>query len=259
MSLILSDITDGIGTITLNHDAKRNALSEQLVHAIALTLTSFKDAGVRVAILRAQPGAKVWSAGHNVNELPVGGLDPLGWQDPLRMLIRELETFTAPVIALIEGSVWGGACELVFACDMLVATPDATFAATPAKLGVPYNATGLLTFLNAAPPHIAKELLFTSRPMTAARLERHGIINHVVPADEITEFTHDMAQTIAHNSPLAIGVMKEQLRILAAAHALSPSDFERIQGLRRVVYNSRDYAEGINAFKEKRTPVYLGK
>ncbi|WP_281985808.1 methylmalonyl-CoA decarboxylase [Azonexus hydrophilus] len=256
MSLILASVNEGIGTITLNHDLKRNALSEQLVHAIATTLADFREAGARVAILRAQPGAKVWSAGHDVAELPLGGVDPLGWQDPLRMLIREVEAFPAPVIALIEGSVWGGACELVFACDMIVATPEATFAATPAKLGVPYNATGLLTFLNAAPPHIAKELLFTSRPMTAARLERQGIINHVVPVAEITAFTHDMAQTIAHNSPLAIGVMKEQLRILAAAHALSPADFERIQGLRRVVYNSRDYAEGINSFKEKRTPVY---
>ncbi|MGB4062637.1 MAG: methylmalonyl-CoA decarboxylase [Azonexus sp.] len=259
MSLVLGEISNGIGTVTLNHDIKRNALSEHLVQAIAATLASFKEAKVRVAILRAQPGAQVWSAGHDVSELPLGGLDPLGWQDPLRMLIREVEAFPAPVIALIEGSVWGGACELVFACDMIVATPEATFAATPAKLGVPYNATGLLTFLNAAPPHIAKELLFTSRPMTAARLERQGIINHVVPAAEISDFTHDMAQTIAHNSPLAIGVMKEQLRILAAAHALSPADFERIQGLRRVVYNSRDYAEGINAFKEKRKPLYLGE
>ncbi len=259
MPLILAAIDDGIGTITLNNDLKRNALSEQLVHAVAAALADFREAGARIAILRAQPGTKVWSAGHDVAELPLGGVDPLGWQDPLRMLIREVEAFPAPVIALIEGSVWGGACELVFACDMIVATPEATFAATPAKLGVPYNATGLLTFLNAAPPHIAKELLFTSRPMSAARLERQGIINHIVAAAEITAFTHEMAQTIAHNSPLAIAVMKEQLRILAAAHALSPADFERIQGLRRVVYNSRDYAEGINAFKEKRKPVYRGE
>jgi methylmalonyl-CoA decarboxylase len=259
MSLIIAEIQDGIGTITLNYELKRNALSEELVQEVAASFESFKAAGVRVGILRARPGAKVWSSGHNVAELPLGGRDPLGWQDPLRMLVREVEAFPAPVIALIEGGVWGGACELVFACDMIIATPEATFAATPAKLGVPYNATGLLTFLNTAPPHIAKELLFTGRPMTAARLERQGIINHVVSAEEITAFTQEIAQAMARNSPLAIGVMKEQLRILAAAHALSPADFERIQGLRRVVYNSRDYAEGIHAFMEKRPPVYLGE
>ena len=92
----------------------------------------------------------------------------MSWQDSLRTLIREVELFPGPVVALIEGGVWGGACELVFACDMVVATPEASFAATPAKLGVPYNVTGLLTFLNVAPPHIAKEMLFTGRPMTAA-------------------------------------------------------------------------------------------
>lgn len=259
MSLILTAVAEGIGSITLNNPKKRNALSEALVKEIAQALQDFSAAKVRVAILRAEPGARVWSAGHDVHELPEDGVDPLGWQDPLRMLIRDIEAFPAPVVALVEGGVWGGGCELVFACDLIVATPEATFAATPAKLGVPYNATGLLTFLNAAPAHIAKELLFTAQPMTAARLERQGIINHVVAADQIEAFTHDLAQAIARNSPLVIGVMKEQLRILSAAHALPPQDFERIQGLRRVVYRSRDYLEGIHAFKEKRTPVYRGE
>jgi methylmalonyl-CoA decarboxylase len=259
MSLILSETAEGIGTITLNYQIKRNALAESLVEEVSKALRDFEKAGIRAAILRAQPGAKVWSSGHNVDELPEGGRDPLGWQDPLRMVIRDIESFPAPVIAMIEGSVWGGACELVFACDMIIATPEATFAATPAKLGVPYNASGLLTFLNAAPPHIAKELIFTGRPMSAARLERQGIINHVVEAPEIEKFTREIARAISRNSPLAIGVMKEQLRILSHAHALSPQDFERIQGLRRVVYSSRDYEEGIRAFKEKRKPVYLGE
>jgi len=92
-----------------------------------------------------------------------------------------------------------------------------------------------------------------------ARLERQGVINHLVPAAEIDAFVHELAKGMAHNAPLSISVIKEQLRILAGAHALSPQDFERIQGLRRVVYNSADYAEGIHAFKQKRKPIYRGQ
>ncbi len=259
MSYIHSEIADDIGTITLCYQQKRNALSEDLIHAVRNALDGFRSQSVRVVILRAEPGVAVWSAGHLVDELPEGGFDPLGWQDPLRSVVRAIESFPSPVIALVEGGVWGGACELVFACDMIVATPEASFAATPAKLGVPYNVSGLLTFLTAATPHIAKELLYTGQPMSARRLESQGIINHVIPAEEISAFVHQLAQTIVENSPLAISVMKEQLRILGAAQPLSPQDFERIQGLRRVVYRSADYREGIRAFKEKRKPVYRGE
>ena len=85
---------------------------------------------------------RVWSAGHDIEELPTDGRDPLGWDDPLPQLIREIEEYNAPVIAMIEGTVWGGACEVAFACDLVIATPATTFAVTPAKLGVPYNVVG---------------------------------------------------------------------------------------------------------------------
>jgi methylmalonyl-CoA decarboxylase len=257
--MIIRKMEGAIGTITLNHEAKRNALSEILVDQVIAALAEFARQEVRCVVLRAAPGVKVWSAGHDVSELPVGGLDPLGWRDPLRHLIRELENCPAPVIAMIEGSVWGGACETVLACDLVIATPEATFAATPAKHSVPYNVSGLLTFLNATHIHIAKEMLFTAQPISTGRLERMGIINHVVPVNEIDEFTYAVARTIVENAPLSISVMKEQLRTLAAAHTMSPQDFERIQGLRRVVYNSHDYAEGIIAFKEKRKPKFHGR
>lgn len=257
--MISSKIEGAVGTITLDHDVKRNALSEALVDGVVAALADFSRQEVRCAVLRANPGVKVWSAGHDVSELPVGGIDPLGWRDPLRHLIRELENFTAPIIAMIEGSVWGGACETVLACDLIIATPDSSFSATPAKHGVPYNVSGLLTFLNSAPIHIAKEMLFTAQPISAVRLERIGIVNHVVAAADLGEFTYATARQIALNAPLSISVMKEQLRILAGAHTMSPQDFERIQGLRRIVYNSADYSDGIQAFKEKRRPTFHGR
>jgi methylmalonyl-CoA decarboxylase len=259
MELIATEFGEFIGTITLTHPRKRNALSQALVQAVVAALAGFRQQQARVAILRAPPGATVWSAGHDVSELPRGGRDPLGWDDPLRHLIREIEQFPAPVIAMIEGGVWGGACETVLACDLVVAAPGATFAVTPAKLGVPYNVSGMLTFLNAADLRIVKEMVFTGKPIAAERAERLGIINHLVPAEEIESFTLDLARTIAGNAPLSIAVMKEQLRILAGAHPMSPQGFERVQGLRRLVYDSEDYLEGLSAFLEKRRPVFHGR
>ncbi len=258
MPIVESEIAEHVGTITLNHKEKLNALSAELVQGIIAALADFRDRKVRVVILRAKSGVKVWSAGHDVWELPVDGRDPLGWDDPLRYLIREIETFPAPVIAMIEGTVWGGACETIFACDLIVASPASSFAVTPARLGVPYNVSGVLTFFNAAPYRLVKEMAFTAKPVGAKRAEQVGMINYVIANDEIEAFTYEMARNIACNAPLSISVMKDQLRILAGAHPMSPQGFERIQGLRRVVYDSDDYQEGIRAFKEKRLPTFRG-
>ena len=247
------------GTITLDNPKKLNALSHGLVTAVIDALQQLEKAEARVVILRAHSGAKVWSAGHDVGELPEGGRDPLGWDDPLRHLVRTIETCRMPVIAMIEGGVWGGAVETVLACDIVIAAPDATFAVTPARLGVPYNVSGMMTFMSAASLRVVKELAFTAAPISAERAERIGMINHVVAPEAIEEFTREMATTIANNAPLSIAVMKEQLRVLAGAKPVSPRGFEKVQGLRRIVYDSHDYHEGIRAFKEKRRPVFTGK
>jgi methylmalonyl-CoA decarboxylase len=102
-------------------------------------------------------------------------------------------------------------------------------------------------------------MAYTARPVSAARALSTGLINHVVASEDIDAFVADLAGAIAENAPLSIAVMKEELRLLAGAHPMSPLGFERIQGLRRVVYDSTDYLEGLAAFKEKRKPVYRGE
>ena len=124
---------------------------------------------------------------------------------------------------------------------------------------MPYNVSGMLTFLNGAPLRLIKEMAFTARPISAERALAAGLINHVLPVEKIELFAYAMAEDIVANAPLSIAVMKEELRMLADAHPMSPQGFERVQGLRRVVYDSADYVEGLKAFKEKRKPVYRGE
>ncbi len=145
------------------------------------------------------------------------------------------------------------------ACDILVATPEATFAITPAKLGVPYNLGGLLTVMNMIPLPVAKEMLFTVQPIPAAQALNLGVVNYIKPAEEIEIFVYHLAGQIVANEPLSISVMKEALRLLSSARSITPELFERIQGFRRTVYDSQDYQEGLNAFLGKRKPQFRGE
>ena len=105
MAYTTSGVTEFIRTITLDHQRRRNALSHALVDEVIAALRSFQEANVRVVILRAKPGAKVFSAGHDIDELPESRRDPLGWDDPLRQLVRKIENYPGPVIAMVEGGV----------------------------------------------------------------------------------------------------------------------------------------------------------
>ncbi len=236
-----------------------NALDRTLIDEISDAIACLQPPDVRVVVVRARPGVAVFSAGHDVRELPTNGRDPLTYNDPLRKVIRQIETHPVPVIAMVEGTVWGGASELVLSCDLVVAATDSTFALTPARLGVPYNLAGTLNLLKVADMHLVKELLFTSQPVSATRMAAMGVINCAVPRDDLEAATRELGESIAETSPLVIRILKEELRVLANAHPLTPEAFERIQALRREVYDSDDYREGIVAFMEKRRPVFLGR
>ena len=259
MSLIVTNHSDNIGTIILNHPETRNSLSNQLLSELIAALEFFEKRKARAVVIRAAAGVKVWSSGFDITELPVPGRDPLSYNDPLEHALRAIQLFPAPVIAMIEGSVWGGACDLSFICDIAIGCPSAAFAITPAKIGVPYNSTGILHFINVVGPRMTREMFFTARPIDADRAMQVGILNHLVPTDQLESFTYAMATQITENSPLAIAVIKEQLRLLGNSHPLSPETFERIQGLRRKAYDSVDYLEGKQAFLEKRKPVFKGE
>jgi len=259
MSQILQSFSNFIGTITFNNFEQRNALSLQLLEGLIDALESFKEKNARVVIIRAKPGSKVWSAGMCIDELPDDGKDPLTYNHPFERARRAITNFPAPVIALAEGSIWGGACDLATVCDIIIGTKKTTFAITPAKLGVAYNSTGILHVVKVFGLQTAKEMFFTASPISAEKAERMGALNHLVDAGDIEEFTYKMAKTISLNSPLSVSVAKKQITAISQSTSLSTSTYELIEELRLKAFTSKDYMEGKKAFLEKRNANFSGE
>lgn len=235
MALIQSSLADGVGTIALDNYAHRNALSGALIAEAIATLIDMR-ADARVVVLRAASKNKVWSAGHDLRELSPKGQDPLAWRDPLEQLLRAVGDFPGPVIAMIDGSVWGGACDLALDCDITLGDADASFAFVPAKLGLPYNLSGVQRFLARLPPNVAIEMAATADPVDAERALRVNLLNHLHPAAELEARTYAMAKTIAGRHREAIAAFKAQARQLLSAPTISPERAEYLEGLRWSVY-----------------------
>lgn len=257
--LVDVQMLSGFGVITLDDGGRLNCLSRSLVAAVLDGLTDLLAGGARAVVLRARPGVKVWSAGHYLKEVPTDGSDPITWNVPFEKLLRRVRECPVPVLGMIEGGVWGGACDLAMAMDILVGCPGASFAITPAKLGLPYNTSGLAHFLGVVPLHVLKEMLFTGRPLSAEDAYRLGVLNRLVPAADLEQATFGLAAEIASRAPLAVRVLKEELRRLTVGAGLSADEFEQIQSLRDTAFHSEDFREGLRAFFEKRPPNFTGE
>ena len=255
------NIVDRICFIEMQNPDHLNCLSEEMCMSMVNALDEAYEKECVGIVIKAQCHGKVWSAGHDIRELPTDGHDPLAYDVPMEKLLRKVQDVPIPVIAYANGTVWGGACDLCVSCDMIVATDTATFAITPAKIGIPYNASGIMHFINQLGINKAREMFFTATPITAQDALNVGFVNQVAPADELDQLLEDkFLNPLRRNSVMSISAIKRQFRILAkAASVLSSESFERINAYRTVVYNGHDYKEGITSFLEKRSPEFTGK
>lgn len=255
-TLIEITLKDRVGQLMLTHTRKLNVMGNALVNQLIEGMAELVSEGALSIIIKTLPGVKVWSAGYDINELPPHGQDPLECHEPLRRAVRAMQACPVPILMQIEGSVWGGACELVMNADLIIAAEGSVISFTPSRLGVPYNPSGIMSFLNCIPLHILKEMFYRAQQIPVERLAQYGVINYVVPATELAAFTHEVALDITKTAPLANAVFKEQVTSITNSIPLTSNEFERIEASRRLVYCSDDYLEGVTAIKEKRSPVF---
>ncbi len=247
---------DHITCIDLANPERRNALNDELLIELIEALSRAAHDS-RVVILGAQTVSGVWSAGFDIMSLPTDGSMPDPATSPFDRALATLRELPIPVIAVVDGGSWGGGCNLALSCDLIVATHEASFAITPAKLGVAYDSAGIADFLAALPVNIAREMFFTAEPVTAARLERLGVVNAVSDSPaSARETARDLARTIASRAPLSLASIKAEI---SAQTSPAAADVAELLRLREQAWASKDFMEGRDAFTERRSPNFRGE
>lgn len=249
------EIADRVAVITIANPSRRHALNDQLLTELVAVLHACGASGVRAALLRAEAVGGVWCSGFDIADLPTDGTMPV--DSPFDLALRALRDAPFPVIAVVTGGAWGGGCNLALACDLIVATRDASFAITPAKLGVAYAPEGVAHFLGSVPLNIAREMFFTAEPVSAERLAELGVANHL--ADDSVgalALASSLASVIASRAPMTVRSIKAEITALTDARE---SDPVALEAMRRAAWASDDFTEGRSAFAERRSPGFSGK
>lgn len=259
--MVGTTIIDRVCFLEMRNSERLNCLGEELCFGLVAGLRRAYEAECVAVVIKAKCHKNVWSAGHDIRELPLNGDDPLAFDVPMEKMLHLIQDIPIPVIAYVQGTVWGGACDLCLSCDMIVSVDDATFAITPAKIGIPYNASGIMHFVNQLGLNKAREMFFTANPITAEDALNVGLLNHIAPADQLEALLEEKILTpLRRNSAMSVSAIKRQFRLLSrASSCISAENFERINAWREKVYRGPDYPEGVNSFIEKRNPAYKGK
>lgn len=235
------DFKDGIATITMDRDEKRNAFNAPMTAEVFSRIDQAEKACARIVILRANPGVKIWCAGHDLTEL-ASGADFDFAKDPMEKLLERIQSLPIPFISMVEGAVYAGGLLLTLVSDIAIAADNATLAMTANKMGVPFP-TGIYAYwLRVCGIHKAKELLFTAEPISAQDAYASGLFNHVVPLNELESFTYErIARPIAECSKEGVADSKLQLNLLAERAYLMSDDEKAIEADRLRLVNDPDF------------------
>ena len=251
--LLLREDRDGIARLTLNRPAARNALSVPLMTALEAALAEIEaDAAIRVVVLAGAGPA--FCAGHDLKE--VRGGDGAAHQALFAQCSRVMQAITGlrvPVIAQVHGIATAAGCQLVATCDLAIAADTARFATPGVNIGL-FCSTPMVALSRAVGRKAAMEMLLLGDMIDAATAVRHGLVNHAVPEAALAETVTGLATRIAGKSRAVLAIGKPAFYAqaeLPLAEAYAYASDVMVRNMREP-----DAAEGIDAFLQKRKPVW---
>ena len=245
-----------VALVTLNRPQARNAIDGAVAVALdAIVDETERDAEIWVVVLTGA-GAGVFCAGADLKEVAAGRAESL---------FTERGGFAGfvhaqrdkPWIAAVNGKALAGGCEIVLACDLVVAAEDGAFGLPEVSRGLTATAGGLYRLPRSLPRNLALELIMTAEPIDAQRAHRHGLVNRLVPAERVVDEALALARRITRNAPIAV---RESLRIARQADDLDDAQLRALSNeSRERVAATEDFQEGPRAFIEKREPRWSGR
>jgi enoyl-CoA hydratase len=258
MQNIKTENRDGILWVTIDRPKVLNALNAQTVGELEQAFTAARDDAAVKAVIVTGAGDKAFVAGADINELAT--LTPATAKETSergQRVFLEIERFPKPVIAAINGFALGGGCELALACHIRIASDKAQIGLPEVTLGVIPGYGGTQRTARLLGKGKAFELVCTGDRISAADAERIGLVNKVVPADQLQSAAEEMAKRIASRSPMAV---RAAIEAINRGTDMSLEDGLLLEAaLFGLLSSSEDMREGMNAFLEKRTPRFSGR
>lgn len=256
---MISRLDGGVGWMIFNNPERHNAISLEMWEGALEIMAAFRaDPAVRVMVLTGA-GSKAFASGADISKFKDERQEAEAlahYQATTQRAYSAIQGMPIPTIAMVRGYCIGGGTAAAVCCDMRICTENAKFGVPAAKLGLGYGLNRARPLVDLVGPAYAKEMFFTGRQFDAREAEKMGLVNRVVPDDQLEAVVQEMARTIAENAPLTVRCSK-----LVVGELLKDERERDVAATERAVdacFASNDYKEGQAAFAEKRKPRFTG-
>ncbi len=251
MAMIEISRDEAVRTVTMNRPEKRNALNQEMLDAMQAAFSETPPAEERVTVLRAE--GPVFCSGLDLTQRR----EALGRPSPIEGMLRAIETYPMPVVAVVGGDAIAGGNELALHCDFVVASAEARFSMPLARIGLSLTWFLAKRLLEVGGPVATREFLLLGDPLSAAWMHENGLIARVAAPDQVEAEAQKIVDRLTSNAPLAMKTMKKLLvREMEFRSAIEHADLD---ALVLETSASADVKEGIAARLEKRQPVFKGE